>query len=284
MGNYFQFIALFTTKIIENLPLKIIYSPTIKFEYFKENRKYRISKQITSTTIKGKGGDIAIDEELILNDNQSYLLLTTRTKEKNPIFAKKECENNIDNFITMFSLIYNSSVFYDLIYKGWLIEDDKAIMEAWIQINETFSVDNNILLRELGKIKKNIDCDNDISLRFDLISRFISKALTFKPSEEKFILLWTILEIYPMKDTTNIKPISVELAKIIGKSTEIVKKNLSIGELYGYRCALVHNGKFRIDIKDMGKVFTKLEEIIFVILKNIAGLPYSGILEKYFNN
>ena len=183
----------------------------------------------------------------------------------------------------MFSLIYNSSIFYDLVYRGWLITDDKAIMEAWVRSIEAFRVDESMLLKGLNEIKKNIDSKDDISLRFDIIARFFSKELMYKPSEEKFILLWTILEIYPMKNTTNIKPISEEIAKIIARSQEIVKEKLAIGELYGYRCDLVHNGKFIIDIKEMGAVFTKLEEIILVILKNISGLPYNGILDKYFN-
>ena len=217
MSNYYEFIAIFKTELIENLPLKIIFTPTIKFEYFKENRKYKINKQTTSVIPKGKKTEIARDEDLILNNKQSYLVLTTRTKEKNPDIARKECENNIDNFITMFSLIYNSYIFYDLVYKGWKIEIDRGRMKAWIQISEFFSIDSNILTEEFEKIKKNIYTDNDMKVRFELLSKFFSKALTFNPSEEKYILLWTILEIYPMKNTKDIKPISNELAKIIGR-------------------------------------------------------------------
>lgn len=284
MSNYYEFIALFKTELIENLPLKIIYSPTIKFEYFKENRTYKINKQINYIVIKGKETTIARDEDLILNDKESYLLLTTRTQEKNPSLARKECEKNIDNFITMFSLIYNSHVFYNLVCRGWKIEIDRGRMRAWIQPSESFGIDSNILIGELEKIKKNICIDSDMKVRFELLSRFFSKALTFNPSEEKYILLWTILEIYPMKGTTNIKPISNELAKIIGKTPDTIKQKLDIGRLYGYRCNLVHDGIFSIDLKDMGNVFSKLEKIILVILRSIAGLPYNGILEQYFNN
>ena len=284
MSNYLEFIAIFKTELIENLPLKIIFTPTIKFEYFKENRKYRINKQTTSVITKGKNTEIARDEDLILDNKQSYLLLTTRSKEKDRSLSIKECENNIDNFITMFSLIYNPYVFYDLVFRGWKIETDRGRMKAWVQFSESLSLDSNILIGELEKVKKNICTDNDINTRFELISRFFSKALTFNPCEEKFIILWTILEIYPMKDTTNIKPISFELSKIIGRTPDIIKQKLDIGGLYRFRCKLVHDGIFGIDLKDMGNVFSKLEKIILVILRSIAGLPYNGILEKYFNN
>ncbi len=102
-----------------------------------------------------------------------------------------------------------------------------------------------------------------------------------KPGEGKFIWLWTILEIFPLKNRTNIKPISELLAAITGQQSQRVKEKLDIGRLYGHRCNLVHNGKLNIDIKEMGEVFRKLENIIYEILRKMSGLPYSGSLDIY---
>lgn len=155
-----------------------------------------------------------------------------------------------------------------------------GIMEAWVKITEPVILEEKALSTELSKIMKKQSEDIETLNRFSLMSRFYSKALSEKPSEEKFILLWTILEIFPMKDTTDIKPISEYLTLVTGKQPDMIKKKLDIGHLYGSRCNLVHHGKFDIELKDMGEVFTRLENIIHEILRHMIGLNYSGSLDK----
>ena len=57
--------------------------------------------------------------------------------------------------------------------------------------------------------------DPDLQRRLGLMARFFSKAVALDPSEEKFLFLWTTLEVFPMKDTTNIGPISDYLGQIV---------------------------------------------------------------------
>ena len=78
------------------------------------------------------------------------------------------------------------------------------------------------------------------------MSRFFAKSLAYAPSEEKLLFLWTVLEIYPMTNTTDIRPISELLGKILGRTSEIVKEKLGIGRLFGVRSDLVHNGRLAI--------------------------------------
>lgn len=116
-------------------------------------------------------------------------------------------------------------------------------------------------------------------------------------SEERFLLLWTILEVFPMKNTSNIRPISEYLSKILNIDANTLKEKLEIGKLYGLRSSLVHDGIFRIDLEviegfyddasNLGhyhyksEVLGKLECIVHEILRHMCGLPYSGLLDKY---
>ena len=131
------------------------------------------------------------------------------------------------------------------------------------------------------------------------MARFLAKSLSYDISEEKFILLWTALEVYPMKNTTNIEPIVLFLSRILQRDITIVKSQLEIGKLYGVRCALVHDGSFNIDTETVNMAYdksadryyehsqsrsvAKLEYIVREIMRNMCGLEYSGSLEPYFN-
>jgi hypothetical protein len=111
--------------------------------------------------------------------------------------------------------------------------------------------------------------------------------------------LWTALEVYPMKNTTNIEPINQILSRILQRDIAVIKKNLEVGKLYGARCALVHDGHFNIDTETVNIAFdkdndcyfehgtsreiAKLEYIVREIMRNMCGLEYSGSLEQYFN-
>ncbi len=280
MSGFFKFLTIFKTNLIQEAPQKIISDP-VKIEFFKEARSYKVPFQLSSVFPKGENGLISKDATLVLNKESHHIALTVRTKETNPYRASKMCEDEIDRIITILSIIYKPEIFSDLIYRGWLLEERKAIMEAWIKVSEKISVHGKPLSDKLMAIKKKQSLDLDILDRFKLMSRFYSKSLALKPNEEKFILLWTILEIFPMKNTINIKPTSEHLATITGRQPEKVKEKLGIGRLYGLRCDLVHNGRLNIDIKEIGEVFSRLENIVLEILRNMSGLPYSRSLDKY---
>lgn len=152
----------------------------------------------------------------------------------------------------------------------------------------------------LNLAKANIMKNSDISARFSLMSKFFSKSLSYSMSEEKFLLLWTILEIYPMKSTSNIKPISECLSIILNLDADDVKEKLGIGKLYGLRSSLVHDGIFRVDMElideqydnendlrfyhHTSEILGKLESIVHEVLRYMCGLSYSGSLDEYIDD
>lgn len=279
MGD-FKFLTIFKTSLVEGTPLKVISDP-VKIEIFKGPRTYRVPYQQSSILPQGHDSLISRDANLVLDPSSYHIVLTARTDEKNPIDSRKLCEDSIDRIITSLSIIYKPEIFGDLIYRGWLLEGKTGVMEAWLKVSEPVALNEYALSSELKDIIEKQSRDADILNRFTLMSRFYLKALIERPSEEKFILLWTILEIFPMKDTTNIWPITEHLARITGLEANDIKVKLDIGRLYGSRCNLVHYGQFDISIKDMGIVFTKLENIVYEILRTMIGLTYSGSLNRF---
>jgi hypothetical protein len=197
------------------------------------------------------------------------------------LLQKKFCEDRLDSALSQLSVIYNPALFTEQIYRGWLLEKDKGIMEAWIQQINPISISSD-LADSLGEIGKVLAGEPEKHDRFSLMSRFFSKSLVFPPSEEKFLYLWTVLEIFPMKDTSNIAPISDYIGDLVSRTPSEVKEKLGIRHLYGSRCNLVHNGRLDIPISALGQVIGRLESICVEVLRSLCGLPYSGALEKYF--
>jgi len=276
----FKFMTVFRTSLVEGTPLKVVSDP-VKIEVFKGSRTYRVPFQEWSVLPKARGGLISKDVSLVLDPHSCHIVVTARTEESNPVEARRICEDASDRVITSLSLVYKPEIFSDLIYRGWLLGEKTGVMDAWVKISEPVTLNEKALSAELKDIVQEQSRDAEILNRFTLMSRFYSRTLSQQPSEEKFILLWTILEIFPMKDTTDIKPIAEYLAPITGREPETIKAKLDIGRLYGSRCSLVHNGQFDIELKDMGIVFTKLENIIYEIMRAMTGLAYSGSLDRF---
>ena len=268
---------------------KIVSDP-VSIEFFTGPRSYHIPVRLARILPSDKNTILAAEGLLELEEDNHYIEFKARTKQKDPFCAKKECEDEIDKIITMLSMIYKPDIFDKVIYSGWLSENNKFMIDTCFKVTDPILVNEDNLSENLKTIKRKHNKDIDINNRFRLMSRFYSKALqTDLLTEEKFIWLWTILEIFPMKNTTNIKPIIDYLSEIIDREATNVKDKLNIGKLYAVRCDLVHDGKFineGLDINDMfksyGGLFDKLENIVYEILRGMCGLEYSGSLEKYF--
>lgn len=281
MSGFFKFINIFETNLISGSSKKIICDPVIIEFISNESRSYKIPCQYTRVVPRNEEACIAKDAALELETEKKYIVLTARTKEENPYVARHFCENEIDKILGILTCIYNPDIFRNSIYRGWQLEKDKGAIEAWIQISEKVDMDEKIISTEIANTKKLQLSDSDVETRFELMARFFVKSLQFVPCEESFLLLWTALEIFPMKDTTNIRPISEYLGSYLKLSSSFVKEKLDIGKLYSQRCDLVHNGKLTIDTKEMGRTFSKLERIVHEVMRCMCGLPYQGTLDEF---
>lgn len=282
LSSFFKYAKIFKTNLNKGAPIKVISDP-VAVEVFKESRVYTIPMSKASIYPSWKNAELMNDTSMVLNKDEEnyYISIIARTKESNPVIAKRFCEYEIDKIIVMLSVIYTPDLFENLIYNGWLLENDKGIGDMWVKMVNMIDVNGDNISKQFSSITKFQKEDPDLLKRFTLMSRFFYKSLLEKPGEEKFLWLWTIMEVYPMKDTTNIKPISELIANLTGHTSEYVKEKLSIGKLFGIRSNLVHNGYFDIDIKELGETITKLENIVTEILRYMCGYKYSGALDTY---
>lgn len=278
MSSHFKFSAIFQTSLVKTPPAKVISDP-VKVEFFNGPRVLDVPVQMSRVMVQGQQAPIAQSAKLSLT-NGPFISITVRTNESDPYRAKQFCEDRLDATITNLSILCDPGLFSHQVYRGWLLEEKKAIMEAWIQVKPALSIPKD-LAETLSFISAALIKKPELGERYTLMSRFLSKALLVQPSEEKFLYLWTILEIFPMKDTTDIKPISTYLSQVMNKDPDLIKGSLGIGKLFGARSNLVHNGRLGIPIQEFGATLGRLETICLEVLRSMCDLPYSGALDKY---
>ena len=278
MSSHFKFSAIFQTGLVNSPPAKVVSDP-VKIEFFNGPRVLDVPIQMSRVMVQGQQAPIAQSAKLSLT-NGPFISITVRTNETDSCRAKQFCEDHLDTTITNLSIVCDPGLFSHQVYRGWLIEEKKAIMEAWIQVKPAFPIPKD-LAETLSDISAALIKNKELAERYTLMSRFLAKALLVQPSEEKFLFLWTILEIFPMKDTTDIKPISTYLSHVMNKDPSLIKERLGIGKLFGARSKLVHNGRLGIPIQELGVTLSRLETICLEVLRSMCDLSYSGALDKY---
>ncbi len=251
----------------------------VRVKIFKGEKTYKIPFQESRILPASEESNISRDVSITLK-NDHYIEFIARTKERIPPIAEQFCKDEINKAITILSLMYTVDIFDKIVFSNWLLEE-RAIISLWIKPAERQLIDKRSVVNQLTTISEIQQDDEETKERFLLMSNFYAKSLLYEPSEEKFLLLWTILEIFPMKDTTNIKPISVYLSNITGESKEKVKEKLGIGKMYDIRSNLVHNGQFKVSFEEKGEFLSKVEEVVQSVLREMIGLPYEGKLDKY---
>ena len=292
-----SFAAIFKTKFITN-ELATVVSHPVRISVFKGAKVYQIPKQTAYRFPKEDEQVFAVVESLNLPEDH-YVEIKVRTEIQDVDNARAFCEAEIDRTIAMLVSVYNLHFFDELVYKGWLIKNNWGVLGGWTQrVDEPkIQIDTEEIESSLLKIHRHLHSHDDLFDRFTLMSRFLSKSLSYTNTEEKFLLLWTALEVFPMKDTSNIEAISHCLSKILNMDVARAKEKLEIGKLYGTRCSLVHDGKFTIneistvslDKPDEERryeyaesdTFARLEYIVREIMRYMCGLPYSGSLDRY---
>jgi hypothetical protein len=94
--------------------------------------------------------------------------------------------------------------------------------------------------------------------------------------------MWIVLEIYPMENLTNIRPIRELISNILGKDENTVEKHLQIGRIYGMRSKLVHHGDISVHASEFLVRLGCLSDICKVVINNLIGKPYQDELDIYF--
>lgn len=288
--RYKRFAVIYKTNLVDSIG-PVVNDP-IRFQIFTaSNTKYDIPAQISRIIVADEGGVIGGKAELSLEDGQTYIEIVARTKERNLTVAQAFCEEEISKYIAMLSTTYSVDMFDMLIYRGWILDDDKALISAWVKRTQKFTIDPNELTILDSTLKDLESDDAELLRRYLLMAKFYAKSVIYDPSEEKFLFLWTILEIYPMMGTpkgktnvkTNVKTVSQYLSQILNLEADDVMQKLELGKMYGLRSGLVHAGQLDVTLEELGDLTGKLEAVVRTILRNIGNLHYQNDLDEYLN-
>ena len=285
MAEYQHFAAIFTTTLIREEFKKVIVDP-IKLEFFKGS-----ARSVAIPAVTGRSFPVGMESTLLMTSsklsfdpNSYYIAVIARSEKPELRVALKSCEDAVDREITNLSLIYSPYVFDRQVYRGPVIEGNVISAGFYARRENPINLDPAPLKERLDVIRRvhSSSSDADIQERYSLMARFFAKAVALDPSEEKFLFLWTVLEVFPMKDTTNVGPIGEYLGQMLGRPSAEVKDKLQIGRTFGLRSNLVHNGKLGLTPEELGKLIQRLEDICVEILRSMSGQSYGGLLDQYF--
>lgn len=254
----------------------------VKIETFNDERIFSFVTNIQRVTLVGKQATLSQTTQLVTKTDHTTILLTARTKEANIIDARNECTEALDRVVTLLGNIYHPNIFDKKLYAGW----DSTDASILIAETEVFRTDK-IQTIDKGVVINTYNCLDEIGGSYNKMAKLYSQAASMPTSEDKFVKLWTILEIYPMQtkpgERLELDRLYNLLIDITGISKYKINKKLKIyHEVYDkYRCEIVHTGSTGFSEIELKDTIAKLELIVSVVLRSLMGLEYNNELEEY---
>jgi hypothetical protein len=279
MPNYAKFMKLYWTDLITG-GAKFVVDP-VRVEFFQGPRSYEVFTPVVPTVVRaGIERTVAANKHMELAAGHFFIEFIARTDES--LGRRQYCEDQIDRVVTQLSALLSPALFAQEFWSGWLSDSEHANSDFWLMVAPAVSLDSGPLQNQLTAFQVTVTRDADIDQRFTLMSKLFARAVATSPGEGRFLWLWTVLEVFPMRDLTNIQPITEHLSGVTGHPPAEIKEKLGIGRLYRARCNLVHNGKLPYTREELGGVLNRLEAIALTVLQSLGGLPYTGQLEEHF--
>jgi len=280
MADYFRFMKLYWTELIHVSFDKLIVDP-VRVEVFRGPRKYDVLERVSPPVVPSDRETIIVQAQTLeVPGDRTYIELVARTKEATG--NRQYCEDQIDRVVANISAQLSPNLFAQEMWRGWLGDHQRFMGGFWLMRSQGIEFEAAKLQNALRAFQRAIESSVELNPRFTLMAKLFSRALSTPPGEERFLWLWTVLEVFPMKDTSNIQPISDYLANVLARPAKEVKEQLMIGKLFGARCALVHDGKLPCEGQDLAGALNLLEAIDLTVLRSLGGLPYSGELDTSF--
>ena len=281
--NYRYFVAIYRCHVVTAPPFVIV-CDEVKVEYFKEERTYFPSeyRPIVVAAVLHAEYRLPVHAPVGLDANSHHIVLSWRTRRKRSE-AQADAEAATDRVVALLAATCSPELFRNLVFRGWLRGPSSSDLGALLRFTDPIRVEAKALQRAYEASSTTIGRNHALRDRFALMSRFVAKGLAEPPGEEAFIWLWTALEVFPMVNTTDIRPIHDFLESYVGRPSAIVKEKLKVGWLFGMRSRIVHDGHMPLDRDGRFSALATLERLVQAVLRHAAGLPYDGKLEFAFN-
>jgi|SRR5579872_2150792 len=278
MPQYFRFMKLYWTNLIQIDYGKVIVDP-VRIEVFRGRREYDVLVG-PRVVASGTRSRLLQHQRLPVPEGRTYVELIARTKD--PFGKRQYCEDHIDRVIAQMAAILSPRLFEMEVWSGWLCDPNELFGDSWVLTAPPVKFAPEDLEDRINSFTRAVSADPDVDGRFTLVSKLFARAIATEPGEERFLWLWTVLEVFPMKNTSDIHPISEYLSPLTGRPSAEVKEKLGIGRLFGARSDLVHDGKLSYGRDELGAILNRLEAIDSAVIRSLGGLPYNGELEEFF--
>jgi hypothetical protein len=278
MPKYARFLKLFWTDLSVRSG-KIIADP-VRVEFFVGPRTYDVFMRVTPPVVRaGVERIIAKQQRMEVPGERSYIEFIARTEEA--AGRRQYCEDQIDRVLTQLSAILSPFLFAQEVWSGWLSDPEQLVSDMWLMRSDVVNFQPDEVEKQLAGFAGSLGRDPDLHSRFTLMSKLFARAILIEPGEERFLWLWTVLEVFPMRNTSDIRPISEHLSRVTGRPAAEIKEKLDVGRLFGARSDLVHDGRLPYGRPDVGAVLKRLELMVITVLRSVGGLPYTGQLDEY---
>jgi hypothetical protein len=277
--KFSRFLRLYCTDLV-TVTAKLIANP-VRVEFFQGPREYDMFVRVSPPVVRAgvERTLFAPNRMAVAAGELSYIELIARTEQQPS--RRQYCEDQINRIVTQISAVLTPALFNFELWSGWLSDSEHAVGDGWVMTAPPVQFEPADLEKQIQSYRLAVAGDPDIEQRFTLMSKLFSRAIATEPGEERFLWLWTVLEVFPMRDTSNIQPISDYLGKVTGRASTEIKAALEFGRIFGSRSALVHDGRLPYTRENLGEVLSKLEAVDITVLRALGGLPYAGHLDKY---
>lgn len=254
----------------------------VKVETFNDGRAFSVAANLQRVAVLGRETMLSQSAILQTDDSHTSLLLTARTKEPNIFDARKTCVESLDGVVTLLGNIYHPTIFDKKIYTGWDYTNPSLLFaESSVFLSEkVHQIDPALVTRIYNGLI-------GLEVQYDKMAKLYAQAASMPMSEEKFVKLWTILEIFPL-ETSPGKPL--ELAKlyelltaVVGLSKSQIERKLKIhSKIYArYRSEIVHTGSTGFSEIELKDTTARLDAIVRVVMRKMLGLEYEDELTEF---
>ncbi len=280
MPKFAKYLKLYCTDLV-TVTAKLIADP-VRVEFFQGQREYDTFVRVSPPIVRaGVDRTLFASKRMVVAAGElSYIEIIAQTEQQSG--RRQFCEDHINRVVTQLSAVLTPALFNFELWSGWLSDSEQALGDGWVGTAPPVQFDPLAIEKQLKSYQLALAGDPDIQQRFTLMSKLFSRAIATEPGEERFLWLWTVLEVFPMRDTSNIQGISDYLGKVTGRTAAEIKSALDLGRLFGSRSDLVHDGRLPYSRENLGEVLDKLEAIDTTVLRSLGGLPYVGQIDKYF--
>lgn len=184
---------------------------------------------------------------------------------------------NRDHLVGILALSLDSRLFEEIVFDVHVEDGKTGLLHCFIP-RASGQLDEHAL----DKTNRIIDIYNSspvLDERVRLCLRWYLKGITGEPNIDKFLALWLALELWAQSKNPNIIADKIQTSLLTGYDKAIVKAGLELGQMFGRRGELVHNGNYMYGKKEQ-KYVTRLENILEECLRHDLGLELKEVLDN----